>query len=103
VSTLEPKQPRRDDLLALLAELAPQIRAEPGCLSYSVHAERGDDHGRLLVIQTFASPEAFAAHSSVVAVQIPRLSALLETPPAPPTMFGPVPSGGNPAIESLSA
>jgi NAD(P)-dependent dehydrogenase (short-subunit alcohol dehydrogenase family) len=103
VSTLKPKKGQRDHLLALLAELAPQIRAEPGCLRYSVHAARGDDNGPLLVIQMYASTEAFTAHSSAIAVQIPRLGALLETPPAPPALFGPVPSGGNPAKESLSA
>ena len=103
VSTLHPKQGRRADLLALLAELAPQIRAEAGCIRYSVHSPRGHDDGPLLVIQMFASAEAFAAHSSAIAGQIPRLSALLETPPAPPALFGPVPSDGNPAKESLSA
>jgi NAD(P)-dependent dehydrogenase (short-subunit alcohol dehydrogenase family) len=103
VSTLEPKQGRHDDLLALLAELAPQIRAEAGCLRYSVHSPHGHDDGPLLVIQMFASAEAFTAHSSAIAAQIPRLSALLQTPPAPPALFGPVPSDGNPARQSLSA
>jgi quinol monooxygenase YgiN len=103
VSTLQPKKGHRDDLLALLAELAPQIRAEPGCLRYSVHSTRGDDYGPLLVIQMYASIEAFTAHSTAIAGQIPRLTELLETPPAPPALFGPVPSGGDPAKESLSA
>ena len=100
VSTMLPKKGQRNDLLALLAELAPQIRAEPGCLRYSVHSTRGDDNGPLLIIQEYASAEAFSAHSSAIAVQIPRLSALLQTPPAPPALFGPVPSGGHPAKES---
>jgi len=103
VSTLEPKKGRRHDLLALLAQLAPQIRAEPGCLRYSVHTTNGDDNGPLLVIQMYASIEAFTAHNSAIAVQIPRLGALLQTPPAPPALYGPVPSDGNPATESLSA
>jgi 3-oxoacyl-[acyl-carrier protein] reductase len=103
VSTLHPKKGQRDDLLTLLAELAPQIRAEPGCLRYSVHSTHGDDRGPLLVIQMFASTEAFTAHSSTIAVQIARLGALLETPPAPPALFGPVPPGNDPARESLSA
>jgi 3-oxoacyl-[acyl-carrier protein] reductase len=90
VSTMQPKEGQRDNLLALLAELAPQISAEPGRLRYSVHAARGDDHGPLLVIQEFTSADAFRAHSSAIAAQIPRLSALLETPPAPPALFGPV-------------
>jgi len=102
VSTLQPKNGQRDHLLALLAQLAPQIRAEPGCLRCSVHSARGDDNGPLLVIQEHASIEAYTAHSSATAAQLPRLSALLQTPPAPPAPFGPVPSGGNPATESLS-
>ena len=88
VSTLEPKKGQRDHLLALPAEFAPQIRAEPGCLRYSVHAMRGDDHGPLLVVQVYASIEAYTAHSAAIAVQIPRLSALLQTPPAPPALYG---------------
>ena len=103
MSTLTPKQGQRNDLLALLAELAPQIRAEPGCLRYSVHATRGDDNGPLLIIQEYSSAETFSAHSSAIAGQIPRLSSLLQTPPAPPALFGPVPSDGNPAKASLSA
>jgi NAD(P)-dependent dehydrogenase (short-subunit alcohol dehydrogenase family) len=103
VSTLEPKQGRRDDLLELLAELAPRIRAEAGCLRYSVHSPHGHGDGPLLVIQMFASAEAFAAHSSAIATQIPRLSALLKTPPAPPALYGPVPSDGSLAKQSLSA
>jgi quinol monooxygenase YgiN len=83
-----PKKGHRNDLLALLAELAPQIRAEPGCLRYSVHATRGDDNGPLLIIQEYASAETFTAHSSAIAAQIPRLGSLLQTPPAPPARFG---------------
>lgn len=104
VSTLRPKEGQRDNLIALLAQLAPQIRAEPGNLRYSVHAARDDDHGPLLVIQEFASAEAFSAHSSAIAAQIPRLSALLQAPPAPPALFGPVPSGADdPATDSVPA
>jgi len=68
-----------------------------------VHSTRGDDEGPLLVIQIYTSIEAFTAHLSAIAGQIPRLSALLEKPPTPPDLFGPVPSGGNPAKEALSA
>ena len=103
VSTLMPKKGRRNDLVALLAELAPQIRAEPGCLRYSVHATRVDDNGPLLIIQEYTSADTFSAHSAAIAAQIPRLSSLLQSPPAPPTLFGPVQSDGNPVRESLSA
>jgi hypothetical protein len=68
-----------------------------------VHAARGDDNGSPLVIQEYSSAEAFSAHSSAIAAQIPRLSSLLQTPPAPPALFGPVPSDGNPAKAALSA
>ncbi|MGW6483963.1 SDR family oxidoreductase [Streptomyces sp. NPDC055059] len=91
VSTMEPRNGRREDLLEVLAELAPQIRAEPGCLHYSVHSTRGDAGGPLLVIQRFASIEAFTEHSASVAGQIPRIAALLAAPPVPPTLFEPVP------------
>lgn len=89
-STMEPKSGRREDLLEVLAELAAQIRAEPGCLHYSVHRPRGEADGPLLVIQRFASIEAFTEHSASVADQIPRIAALLATPPMPPTLFEPV-------------
>ncbi|MFJ6900701.1 SDR family oxidoreductase [Streptomyces hokutonensis] len=90
VSTMEPQNGQREDLVKLLSELAPRIRAEPGCLHYSVHRSRGDADGPLLVIQMFASVEAFTRHSSVVAAEIPRISALLAAPPAPPALFEPL-------------
>ncbi|MFG1827953.1 SDR family oxidoreductase [Microbispora bryophytorum] len=99
VSTMEPKNRRREDLLEVLAELAPQIRAEPGCLHYSVHRARGHADGPLLVIQMFASIEAFEEHSASVADQIPKIAALLAAPPVPPTLFEPVPQSA--LIEGL--
>ncbi|MER5549410.1 SDR family NAD(P)-dependent oxidoreductase [Streptomyces sp. NPDC002589] len=90
VSTLEPMEGRREDLVEVLTELAPQIRAEPGCMHYSVHRPRGGADGPLLVIQMFTSIEAFRDHSAGVADQIPRIGALLAAPPAPPTLFEPV-------------
>ncbi|WP_335981945.1 SDR family oxidoreductase [Streptomyces sp. CA2R106] len=103
VSTMEPKDGRRADLLEVLAELAEQIRAEPGCLHYSVHRTRGEDSGPLLVVQMFASIQAFTEHSAKVAGQIPRLGALLATPPKPPTLFEPVPLGDGTAVDPLPA
>jgi quinol monooxygenase YgiN len=91
VSTMEAKTGRREDLVEVLAELATQIRAEPGCLHYSVHRTRGDADGPLLAIQVFTSIEAFTQRSANVAAQIPTIAALLATPPVPPTLFEPVP------------
>lgn len=99
VSTLEPKDGRRDELLELLAELAKHIRGEPGFVQYSVHRPLGDDDGPLLVIQKYASVEAYQEHSSWVRGQIPRISELVATPPAPPALFEPIPLGDYEAQE----
>jgi NAD(P)-dependent dehydrogenase (short-subunit alcohol dehydrogenase family) len=93
MSTMHPKSGRGRELLALLGELAPRIRAEPGCLRYSVHPTRNDDDGPVLILMEFTSTEAFTAHSARVAGQVPRIAELLHTPPAPPALFGPDVSG----------
>ena len=90
-SALQPKNGRHDDLVELLAELAGHIRAEPGCIEYSVHRPLGDDNGPLLVIQRYASVEAYQQHSARVRGQLPKISELLASPPAPPALFEPVP------------
>ena len=41
VTTLEPKDGRRDELVGLLAELAKHIRGEPGFMQYSVYRPLG--------------------------------------------------------------
>jgi quinol monooxygenase YgiN len=102
VSTLEPKNGRRDELVELLAELAKHIRAEPGCTQYSVHRPLGDDNGPLLVIQMYASVEAYREHSLWVRGQIPKISELVATPPVPPALFEPVTLGDDAARESLT-
>jgi quinol monooxygenase YgiN len=102
VSTLQPKNGRRDELVELLAELAKHIHAEPGCMQYSVHRPLGDDNGPLLVIQMYASVEAYREHNSWVRGQISRISELVATPPVPPTLFEPVSLGDDAAKESLS-
>lgn len=89
MSTMRPKPGRGDDLAALLGELAPGIRAEPGCLRYSVHRAEGDADGSLLVLMEFVSAEAFRDHSARIAGQVPRIAELLAGPPAPPGLFGP--------------
>jgi quinol monooxygenase YgiN len=102
VTTLEPKDGRRDELVGLLAELAKHIRGEPGSVQYSVYRPLGGDSGPLLVIQMYASVEAYQEHNSWVRGQIPRISELLAASPAPPALFEPVPLGGDAAKEPLS-
>lgn len=95
MSTLEPKSGRRDELVELLAEFAKHIRAEPECMQYSVHRPLGGDDGPLLVIQMYASVEAYREHSSWVRGQISRISELVATPPVPPALFEPVSLGAD--------
>jgi quinol monooxygenase YgiN len=100
VSTLEPKDGQRDELVQLLAELAKHIRGEPGYPQYSVHRPLGEDERPLLVIQRYTSLEAYQEHSSWARGQAPRISELLATPPAPPAppvLFEPVPLGDDAA------
>lgn len=88
MSTMRPKPGRGRELVALLDELAPRIRAEPGCLRYTVHPTRDDDDGLVLVLMEFTSAEAFAAHSARVAPQVPKIAELLHAPLTPPALFG---------------
>ncbi|MFJ7217747.1 SDR family oxidoreductase [Amycolatopsis sp. NPDC098790] len=88
MSTMRPKPGRENELLDLLRELAPRIRAEPGCLRYSAHLTRDAGHPAVLILMEFESREAFEAHSARIAGQVSRIAALLETPPAPPALFG---------------
>jgi hypothetical protein len=64
-----------------------------------VYRPLGGDNGPLLVIQMYASVEAYQKHNSWVRGQIPRISELLATPPAPPALFEPVPLGDDAAMD----
>jgi hypothetical protein len=87
----------------MLSELAPEIRAEPGCPRHSAHPTGDDADGPVLVLMEFTSPEAFAARSTRIARQVPRLAELLHTPPATPALFGPDASGSTAANALLPA
>jgi quinol monooxygenase YgiN len=52
---------RVDELRALLAERAAEVRAEPGCVSAEVGAVLGEP-ADFLVVQTWASEDAMRAH-----------------------------------------
>jgi len=52
---------RVDELRALLAERAAEVRAEPGCVGYEVAAVL-DEPADFLVVQTWASGDAMRAH-----------------------------------------
>jgi len=52
---------RVDELRALLAERAAEVRAEPGCVGAEVGAVLGEP-AEFLVVQTWASADAMRAH-----------------------------------------
>jgi quinol monooxygenase YgiN len=71
------------ELLDVLAVLAPRIQAEePGCLRYAVHTEAGAETGTVVMIESFASDDAFAEHreSATMAEFGPVLAALVDRP-----------------------
>ena len=52
---------RVDELRALLAERAAEVRAEPGCVDYEVAAVL-DEPAEFLVVHTWSSADALRAH-----------------------------------------
>jgi quinol monooxygenase YgiN len=102
VNRLQPKDGQRGKLIGLLREFAVSMHAEPGCVHYSVHEPVDDDTGPLIVIQAYSSSEAFEEHSAWMAPNVPRLAALLASPPPTPVLYQQVSLSGH-AKESLSA
>ena len=52
---------RGREQIAAYQELAPTVRAEPGCLQYDLHSVFGDED-RFVLIERWSSAEALAAH-----------------------------------------
>jgi len=102
VNQLQPKDGQRGKLIELLREFAVSMHAEPGCVHYSVHEPIDDEAGPLTVIQAYSSIEAFEEHSAWMASNVPKLAALLASPPHPPVLHRQVSLSGH-AKESLSA
>lgn len=69
VARLFPLPEHRDDALAAVLAAVPGILAEDGCQLYAPHLA---DDGTILIIESWASPEALAAHGSGGAVQVLR-------------------------------
>lgn len=61
VAIFNAKPDRCDDLVQMLAALAPPSRAEPGCIEYGFHRD-ADDPNRVLAIETWRDEAAIAAH-----------------------------------------
>ncbi len=72
-------------------------------MHYSVHRPLGDDDdGALLLVQAYASPEAFRSHGEKIHVDIPRVAALLESAAKPPPLYESLWLGGHAAKESFA-
>jgi len=86
------------ELLDVFAVLAPRIQAEePGCLRYAVHTVAGEGAGTVVMVESFASDDAFAEHrdSSTMAEFGPVLAALVDRP-VEVTVLEPVAIGESP-------
>jgi quinol monooxygenase YgiN len=79
---LKAKPGRRQELLAVLEELAVSTRAEPGNKQFVVHAAR-DESDAVLGYELFTDDAAIEAHRATDAVRVARerLDDLLTEPP----------------------
>lgn len=77
------KEGRLAELLDVFGVLAPRIQAEePGCLRYAVHTVAGEETGTVVMVEAFASADAYAEHraSATMAEFGPVLAALVDRP-----------------------
>ena len=84
VAKLVPREGTLQDLLDVLARLVPRVHAEePGNLLYAVHRVHDEENGPVVMVERFASIEAFKAHgaSAAMAEHQPLLAAVLDGPP----------------------
>jgi quinol monooxygenase YgiN len=91
-----PADGKRDALIGLLREFADSIHADPESLHYSVHEPVDDEAALLTVIQAYTSVAGFEKHGEWMAPNIPRLVALLASPPDPLVLLRWVSLGGDP-------
>ncbi|MGD1051558.1 MAG: putative quinol monooxygenase [Solirubrobacteraceae bacterium] len=71
------------ELLDVFEVLAPRIQAEePGCLRYAVHTAAGEPAGTVVMVEAFASADAYDEHraSPTMAEFGPVLAALVDRP-----------------------
>ena len=102
INRLQPADGKRDALIGLLREFADSIHADPESLHYSVHEPIDDEAAPLTVIQASTSVAGFEKHGEWMAPNIPRLVALLASPPDAPVLLRSVSLGGD-RKESFSA
>jgi quinol monooxygenase YgiN len=94
------KEGAHPELLDVLAVLAPRIQAEEaGCLRYAVHTVAGEETGTVVMVESFASADAYDEHraSATMAEFGPVLAELvdrsIEVTVLEPVAFGESPKG----------
>jgi quinol monooxygenase YgiN len=61
VARWRPRAGAEEKIAAILRELAPQIRSEPGNISFTAHRAKGDPND-ILLYEVYASEAAFNTH-----------------------------------------
>jgi quinol monooxygenase YgiN len=102
VNEMQAKAGQQSELVDFLRGLAVSMHAEPGRLHYSVHRAIDDENGPVTVIQAYASRAAVDEHAAWMSTHLPKLAALLDSPPAPPVLLEQVVLSGHP-LESFGA
>lgn len=87
----KPVDGRKDDLIAAIADIVPEVHAEAGCLRYAYHTTKD---GRVFLIETWADKESLAAHAEGEPIKKLRAAtAGLLDGPASLTSLRPAPLG----------
>jgi quinol monooxygenase YgiN len=61
VARWRPREGAEEEIAAILRELAPKIRSEPGNVSFTAH-RAADDPNDILLYEVYRSNQAFDAH-----------------------------------------
>ncbi|PZQ50288.1 MAG: antibiotic biosynthesis monooxygenase [Novosphingobium pentaromativorans] len=82
VARLVPRPGKAGELAEVIAELLPQVRAEPGCIAYLAHESR-DEQGVIVMIEAWSDQAALDAHAAAPAFTslAARFDSLLANPP----------------------
>ena len=83
VARLVPLPGKAADLAAAVEAIIPDVRREPGCLTYAAHESR-DEPGVIVMIEAWADQAALDAHMQAPAFTslAARFNTLLAGPPA---------------------
>jgi quinol monooxygenase YgiN len=78
IAKLKVKDGKMDEAIAILKEIIPKLKAEePGCVEYTPHTVRGEDHA-ILIYEKYRDKEALKLHSGNLPKTLEKLFPLLE-------------------------